>query len=95
MNKSQGDFGAVGKLIEKGLGESVEKTVRSLAVTYHNLSVKNDLQEELIEDVFKREKVIVAMDKLKEKWGEWAIRPATMIGEMGAAPDAISFGNIR
>lgn len=95
LNKSNGDLATVGRLMGKGLDGAPQKVVRNLAITYHNLSVKNDLQEELIADVFKREKVVVAMDRLKEKWGEWAIRPATVIGEMGVAPDAISFGNIR
>lgn len=95
LNKSQGDFGVVGKLIEKGLAESLEKTVRSLAVTYHGLSLKRGIQGELIGDVFRREKVVEAVDKLKEKWGSWVIMPAVMIKEIDSAPEAISFGNIR
>ena len=95
LNKSDGDFGMVGKLVETGLVDAPQKVARNLAITYHNLSRKNNEQEELIAEVFKREKAIMAMDKLKEKWGEWIIKPATMTREIDSAPDAISFGNIR
>jgi len=95
LNKSDGDFGMVGKLIETGLVDAPQKTARNLSVTYHNLSKKNNEQEELIAEIFKRQKVITAMDKLKEKWGEWIITSARMMGEKESAPDAISFGNIR
>jgi DNA polymerase-4 len=95
LNKSDGDFGMVGKLVEICLAEAPQKVARNLSITYHNLSRKNNEQEELISEVFKREKAIVAMDKLKEKWGEWIIKPARMTGEIDSAPDAISFGNIR
>jgi DNA polymerase-4 len=95
LNKSDGDFGMVGKLVEIGLIDAPQKVARNLAITYHNLSKKNCEQGELIVEVFKREKAVMAMDKLKEKWGEWIIKPARMTGEIDSAPDAISFGNIR
>ena len=95
LNKSDGDFGMVGKLVENGLVDAPQKVARNLSITYHNLSKKNCEQEELIVEVFKRQKAVMAMDKLKEKWGEWIIKPATMTGEIESAPDAISFGNIR
>lgn len=95
LNKSDGNFGAIGKLIENGLVEAPQKVARNLSITYHNLSKKDGEQEELITEVFKREKAIAAMEKLKEKWGEWVIAPARMTGEKESAPDAISFGNIR
>lgn len=95
LNKSNGDFGMIGKLVENGLVESPQKVARNLSVTYHNLSKKDNEQGELITEVFKREKAIMATDKLKDKWGEWVIAPARMTGEKESAPDAISFGNIR
>lgn len=95
LNKSRGDFGVVGKIIERGLANAPQKIARSLAVTYHGLSLRRGTQGELVGDVFRREKVVEAVDELREKWGPWVIKPAAMIKEVDSAPDAISFGNLR
>ena len=94
LEKSDGDLSVIGGLIENSLVGAPQKMVRNLAITYHDLSVVGD-QEELLKDLFRRKKVLAAVDSLKNKWGEWIVTPARMIGEKDSAPDAISFGSIR
>ncbi len=71
------------------------KPVRNLAVSCFNLEERKTTQLVLFEDVLKKKKLINAVDKINEHWGNFVITPALMLGTDTAVPDRISFGGIR
>lgn len=71
------------------------KPVRNLAVSCFNLEEQKTTQLTLFEDVLKKKKLVNAIDKINERWGDFVITPALMLGTSSAVPDRISFGGVR
>jgi nucleotidyltransferase/DNA polymerase involved in DNA repair len=72
-----------------------KKPVRDLSVSCFNLKPRNELQLELFDDIVKKEKLIRAIDKVNECWGEFVIAPARMLPAEGAVPDRVAFGGVK
>lgn len=71
------------------------KPVRDLAVSCFNLKEANNIQMSLFADFKKKQKLVEAIDKINERWGNFVITPATMMGMDKIVIDRISFGNVR
>jgi len=71
------------------------KPARELAVSSFNLIDSKTAQLELFDDVEKRKKVVESVDKVNERWGEFVITPARMLGTSNAIPDRIAFGGVK
>ncbi len=71
------------------------KPVRTLAVSCFNLEKKAVRQLTLLADAEKKEKLVEAMDKITERWGQFVITPALMLGTHDLVPDRIAFGGAK
>ena len=69
--------------------------VANLAVSVFDLQKLNSTQLDLFNTVLKKVNLADAIDHLKEKWGDYIITPAMMLGTGDAVPDRIGFGNIK
>ncbi|HAP38023.1 hypothetical protein A2574_01175 [Candidatus Shapirobacteria bacterium RIFOXYD1_FULL_38_32] len=69
--------------------------VANLAVSVFDLQKLNSTQLDLFNTVLKKVNLAEAIDHLKEKWGDYIITPAMMLGTGDAVPDRIGFGNIK
>lgn len=69
--------------------------VRELAVSCFNLSDAAYTQTSLFDDVIKKEKLNCALDTIQEKYGDFVITPARMMGMQHMIVDRISYGNIK
>lgn len=69
--------------------------VRELAVSCFNLKEAKNTQMSFLTDMEKKEKLVDAMDKINEKWGDYMITPATMLGMEDIIIDRVSYGNIK
>jgi DNA polymerase-4 len=74
---------------------SYQKPVRDLAVSVFDLKKRDQLQLELFEDVERKVKLVDTVDKVNERWGNFVITPARMLGAKGAVPDRIAFGGVK
>lgn len=68
--------------------------VRNLSLTCFKLSEFSSLQLSLFEPIERKLDLNLSLDKIKSRWGDYAVFPASMIGTESHAPDAIGFGNI-
>lgn len=71
------------------------KSVRELAVSCFGLTKSSSVQLELFEDVGRKEKAILAMDSVNERWGDFVIVPGRMLGTKDSVPDRIAFGGVK
>ena len=72
------------------------KNVRTLAVSAFNLADSQSEQIPLFEDIeTKKRQLSDACDKINDKYGEFIITPALMMGMEGTILDRISFGNVK
>lgn len=71
------------------------KPVRELAVSCFNLRSFNFLQLEIFENVEKKMKISSAIDKTNERWGDFVVTPARMLGTKDNVPDRIAFGGVK
>ena len=72
------------------------KNVRTLAVSVFNLVDSQSEQMPLFEDIeTKKRQLSDACDKINDKYGEFIITPALMMGMEGTILDRISFGNVK
>lgn len=71
------------------------KPVRTLAVSC--FAITGDLygQLTLFRDEEKKRALTHALDTINERWGEFVVVPATMLGMQGEILDRISFGGVR
>lgn len=69
--------------------------VAILAESCFDLVTINTVQTDLFEDVGRKESLVGALDKITEKWGEFVITPAKMLGTFEYVPDRIAFGGIK
>ena len=72
-----------------------KKLVRELAVSVFNLRDEPSLQLELFEDLTKKDRIVKAVDKVNERWGDLVITPARMLGTSDAVIDRIAFGGVK
>jgi DNA polymerase-4 len=72
-----------------------KKPVRELAVSVFNLKSEDSLQLGLFEDVERKERLVAAVDKVNERWGDFIITPARMMGTKEVVMDRIAFGGIK
>lgn len=73
----------------------LEKKVRILAVSCFSLEEDLYLQTTLFRDEEKKRALTKALDTINERWGEFVVVPAAMIGMQGEILDRISFGGVR
>jgi DNA polymerase-4 len=70
------------------------KPLRSLAVSCYGL-VKEPLQQlSFFEDERKKRNLTQALDAINERWGDFTITPARMMGMEGTILDRVAFGSI-
>jgi DNA polymerase-4 len=69
------------------------KRVRNLAVSVYDLIPSTDAQLELFPSP--THKVSEAMEKINDKWGEFVITPALMMGMDDSIFDRIAFGGVK
>jgi DNA polymerase IV len=70
------------------------KRVRNLAVSCYDLEKTENDQLVLFEDVLKKKKLAMAIDQINERWGEYVITPALMMGLSEKIIDRIAFGSV-
>src|SRR3954466_9275591 len=70
-----------------------KKPVRNLAVSVYNLIPGNDEQLEIFSSPIYD--VSEAMDKVNDRWGEFVVTPALMLGMEKIILDRISFGGVK
>lgn len=70
------------------------KPVRELAESVFNLQRCENTQLSLFEDITKKENLTKAIDEINEKYGNFVITPARMMGMKEVVTDRIAFGNI-
>lgn len=71
------------------------KPVRQLAVSVFNLQKNIYTQMSLLEDLTLKENLVAAVDNINERWGDFIITPAAMLGTRELVPDRIAFGGIK
>lgn len=71
------------------------KPVRNLAVSCFNLRKPGSTQLVLFENILKKKKLVTAVDKIKRRYGQYAIASALMLPAKDNIPDRIAFGGVR
>jgi DNA polymerase IV len=74
-------------------GSGYTKHVRNLAVSVYDLILSTSEQLELFSS--RTHAVAEAMDKINDRWGEFVITPALMMGMGDIILDRISFGGVK
>ena len=69
--------------------------VRDLAVSCFNLEKVKDMQLSLLEDQIKKQNLVNAIDDVNERWGNFVITPAQMIGMNDVVIDRVAFGGVK
>lgn len=72
-----------------------KKPVANLAISCYNLNKRQVDQLALFDDVLKKKKLVEAVDKINERWGQFVITPALMMGMNEKVIDRISFGGVK
>lgn len=71
------------------------KPVRNLAVACFHLEKNQLSQLSLLPEENKKRALTLALDEVSEKYGNFTVFPATMIGTEDKVPDRIAFGGIK
>jgi DNA polymerase IV len=71
------------------------KPVAQLAVSVFNLKKADTLQLDLFGRANHQERISRAVDLINERWGNYVITPARMLGLGDAVPDRIAFGGVK
>lgn len=69
--------------------------VANLSVSLFSLTKSNFSQLDLFNQLTKKINLTQALDKINEKWGNFVITPAMMIGTQDNVVDRVAFGNIK
>jgi len=69
--------------------------VANLAVSCFSLEKSLYTQGELFSEMGKKENLVKAVDAINDKWGDFVITPARMMGLSEKIVDRVAFGNIR
>jgi DNA polymerase IV len=72
-----------------------QKPVRELAVSVFNLVSDESTQMDLFGEIDYQEKISSAVDTINERWGDYVITPARMLGTEESVPDRIAFGGVK
>lgn len=71
------------------------KPMREIYVTCFDLIKEAQTQLELYDDVEKKESLNEAIDQINDRWGNFTIVPANMLGTNDVVMDRIAFGGIK
>lgn len=71
------------------------KAVRELAVSCFNLQKTKDKQLTFLDDLIKKERLTKALDQINERWGNFVITPARMLGTGEVVIDRVAFGGVK
>lgn len=71
------------------------KPVKELAESVFNLQKVSASQLSLFEDIPKKENLVKAIDEMNNRYGNFVITPARMLGTQDMVPDRIAFGGIK
>lgn len=71
------------------------KPVREIAESVFNLQKAEPSQMALFEDITKKENLSKAIDSVNERWGNFVITPARMMGTKDVVIDRIAFGGVK
>lgn len=69
--------------------------VTHLAITCFNLQQLGTLQLDIFHETIKKKSLTQAIDKINERWGEYVLTPARMLGTSKHVPDRIAFGGVE
>lgn len=83
------------RLLLDSAGLPANRRVANLAISCFNLSKEKDPQLTLFEDLLKKEKLVRAVDRVNNRWGNFVVTPARMLGTGGYVPDRIAFGGVK
>ena len=72
-----------------------KKTVANISVSLFDLKKSDFSQLDLFNEISKKINLSNAVDKIKEKWGDFIITPAMMLGTEDKVSDRVAFGNIK
>ena len=72
-----------------------QKVVRNIAISCYNLEKRKSDQLALFADVEKKHNLVAAIDAINEKWGDFVITPALMMGLDDKVIDRVSFGGVK
>jgi DNA polymerase-4 len=65
--------------------------VKKIAVTVAGIT-RGESQLSLLSDLSRQKKLVTALDKLNDKWGEYTVTYGSLLGSAGHVKDAIAFG---
>lgn len=68
-----------------------KKPVKKIAVSCFNIDNTDD-QLNLLDDTIKKQRLVQALDRINDKWGDNALMPAPIVRAKGYVRDAIAFG---
>jgi DNA polymerase-4 len=71
------------------------KPVRTLAESVFNLSEAKNIQLDFFEETQKRQALVSAVDKITDRFGNFVVTPAKMLGTGNVVLDRIAFSGIR
>lgn len=77
------------------LSSPYRQPVANLSVSLFDLKKNNFSQLDLFNELTKKINLTRALDKIKEKWGDFVVTPAMMLGTQDQMPDRVAFGNIK
>jgi DNA polymerase IV len=69
--------------------------VHTIAVSCFGLTRQKYSQPSLLEERAKKEHLVYALDQINEKWGNFTITPARMLGTSDLVKDRVAFGGIK
>lgn len=76
------------------LNASPRLPVHTLAISCFDIIKTDFVQGSLIEDLDKKRRLVEAIDRVNERWGNFVITPATILGTDCLALDRIAFGSM-
>lgn len=71
------------------------KPVANISVSLFNLQKSDFSQLDLFNEMTRKINLTQAIDGINEKWGDFVITPAIMLGTEDKVPDRVAFGNIK
>ncbi len=71
------------------------KSVANIAISCFNLKQLKTLQLDIFNQTVKKESLTKAIDSINEKWGDYVLTPARMLGTKDNVPDRIAFGGVK
>ena len=71
------------------------KSVHTLSVSVFGLSPIGAMQLSLFDDLPKKEALVLSVDSVNKKWGEFTLISANMLSARDYVPDRIAFGGVH